>query len=307
MSTLPSYGKIYAIGHRASHRLFDGPVVIQEKVDGSQFTFGCKEGKLFMRSKGAEIYDSESAPDLFKAACRHVESLHDRDMLSNGWVYRGEVLKAPKHNVLCYERAPRNHIVLFDVDTNGMQNYTDKPGVLRSHADFLEVDCIPELYRGVVESQALLDELKGITSFLGGQQIEGFVVKNYSQFTADGKTMMGKWVSERFKEVHRKDYKAYGKSNKVDIVERIKQQFGTEARWRKSIIHLEEAGKLTNSPKDIGPLLNEIKRDVMSECHEEIRDMLMKEYQKHIERAITSGFPEWYKKQVEADVFGGEE
>jgi ATP-dependent RNA circularization protein (DNA/RNA ligase family) len=35
-----SYPSIYALGHRAIRELFDGPVVVEEKIDGSQFSFG---------------------------------------------------------------------------------------------------------------------------------------------------------------------------------------------------------------------------------------------------------------------------
>lgn len=35
-----SYPKSLNVGHKLAEKLFDGPVVIQEKVDGSQFSFG---------------------------------------------------------------------------------------------------------------------------------------------------------------------------------------------------------------------------------------------------------------------------
>ena len=35
-----SYPKVYAIGHAYLGALFDGEVVVTEKVDGSQFSFG---------------------------------------------------------------------------------------------------------------------------------------------------------------------------------------------------------------------------------------------------------------------------
>lgn len=298
--SIGSYTKIYAIGHRATHTLFDGPVVIQEKVDGSQFSFMRDAGgQLHMRSKGAIIHDSQSAPDLFKAACAHVESV--QDMLEVNRVYRGEVLKSPKHNVLRYDRHPANHIALFDVDGNGLQSYW-APAQVREEAERIGLESVPTFYEGVVEGQERLDELKGQTSFLGGQQIEGYVVKNYAQFTKDGKTLMGKWVSERFKEVDRKEYKAYG----VDVIERVRQAFATEARWRKAVQHLAEQGKIDESPKDIGLLISEVKRDVMSECKHEIMEMVFKDFEKHVRRVLVQGLPEWYKAELEKSVWENE-
>lgn len=40
-----SYPSIYAIGHKELDELFDDPVLVEEKVDGSQFSFSLtKEG-----------------------------------------------------------------------------------------------------------------------------------------------------------------------------------------------------------------------------------------------------------------------
>jgi hypothetical protein len=40
MSSWHSYSSIYALGHKALAELFMEPVLIEEKVDGSQFSFG---------------------------------------------------------------------------------------------------------------------------------------------------------------------------------------------------------------------------------------------------------------------------
>jgi hypothetical protein len=49
---ISSYSKVYNLGHRTIEQLFDGIVVAQEKVDGSQFSFGLIDGELYCRSKG---------------------------------------------------------------------------------------------------------------------------------------------------------------------------------------------------------------------------------------------------------------
>ena len=51
-----SYPSIYAVGHKYLAELFNGPVVIEEKIDGSQFSFGVYDGVLKIRSKGQEIF-----------------------------------------------------------------------------------------------------------------------------------------------------------------------------------------------------------------------------------------------------------
>jgi len=50
-----SYTKVLNIGHKALTDLFKDPVYIEEKVDGSQFSFGVLNGELTARSKSVEI------------------------------------------------------------------------------------------------------------------------------------------------------------------------------------------------------------------------------------------------------------
>jgi hypothetical protein len=53
--SVPSYGSLYAIGHRAIAEIFEDDVVIQEKVDGSQISFQIRDGEVEVRSKGAQL------------------------------------------------------------------------------------------------------------------------------------------------------------------------------------------------------------------------------------------------------------
>jgi hypothetical protein len=133
-------------------------------------------------------------------------------------------------------------------------------------------------------------------SCLGGVPVEGLVFKNYERFDQyTGKVMMGKHVSEAFKEVHQS--KKYKTSNK-DIIETLKERYRTEARWQKAAQHLREIGVLTDHPSDIGSLIQEVTQDVLTECRDEIADALFKWGWKQISRGITSGLPEWYKQKL---------
>ena len=106
---LSSYGSIFALGHKAVRDICQTPVVIQEKIDGSQISFGLleHEGKLVlsMRSKGATIYP-EAYPKDFSKAVAAIIAVQDK--LMPGWVYRGEQLNKPKHGTLAYDRVPQN-------------------------------------------------------------------------------------------------------------------------------------------------------------------------------------------------------
>jgi hypothetical protein len=134
-------------------------------------------------------------------------------------------------------------------------------------------------------------------SILGGSKIEGVVLKNYAQFGGDKKVLMGKYVSESFKEVHKKEW---GENNpkQGDIVIRLITMFKTDARWSKSVQHLFERGELENSPRDIGKLLIEVKSDIKKECTEEIKDTLYSWAIDAILRGACDGLPEWYKGRL---------
>lgn len=76
---LTSYGSPFVLGHKAIEELFDGPVVIQEKIDGSQisFTKSLQTFELEMRSKNVPIL--LSSPDkMFDCAVSVVKSVFDK-------------------------------------------------------------------------------------------------------------------------------------------------------------------------------------------------------------------------------------
>ena len=55
MNHIPSYPSIYALGHRAIAEILSSPVVIEEKIDGSQFSMCRTDGVLSCRSKGKDM------------------------------------------------------------------------------------------------------------------------------------------------------------------------------------------------------------------------------------------------------------
>jgi len=200
MNLISSYSKIYTIGHRAILDLFEEPVLIEEKIDGSQFSFGIFSGELICRSRNCLIDNNN--PGMFLKAVDTAKMIAYN--LTPEYIYRGEFLSKPKHNVLAYGRVPRDNIIIFDIDTNGLMNYMSyEDKVLECSRIGLE--CVPRLYGGKIDS---FEEFMGLLdndSCLGEQKVEGIVCKNYSRFTRDGKTVMGKFVREDFKEKHNKN------------------------------------------------------------------------------------------------------
>lgn len=305
-SKLRSYPKIWNIGHANLNNLFLGEVVVQEKVDGSQFSFGVENGKLKFRSKRSEKFLG-SNDQLFELAMETIHDIFLEGKLQEGWIYRGEAITSPKHNVLTYDRIPKGGFVLFDVDL-GLEKREPDPERLKNEGEYLGLEVVPTLYQGEIHSpEELKETFLGKESFLGGPDIEGIVIKNYEQFGSDGKMLMGKVVSEDFREKHGTDWKNKQPSRK-DVIEQIIDELRTEARWMKSVQHRREDGLLENAPRDIGPLIKEIQNDVKEEEEEYIKQVLFNHFWKKISRGIIRGMPEWYKgKLLEHQNFGEEE
>lgn len=296
---LNSYPKIYNLGHSELVDLFNGPVIVEEKIDGSQISFGVtNDDELLIRSKGCSI-DVNYPPKMFKTAVDNIMDI--RGMLVPGAIYRGEYLAKPKHNTLKYSRVPLRNIIIFDIE---IPNDTGcllfaSPSCKLETCRLLGMECVPVILSGENIGIDLLKAALTKESVLGGVKIEGVVIKplNYDLFGRDKKVIMGKHVSEEFKEVHQKEWKTNNPGRK-DSIEKIIERFRTTARWEKAFQHLRESGKIENSPKDIDALIKETQEDISEECSEEIKNLLYQEFGKEIKRRSTFGLPEWYKNKL---------
>ena len=287
-----SFPKVYALGHRYVKDLLLEEVTIEEKIDGSQFSFGLFADGLHARSKGQQLV-IDAPEKMFTKAIKTVLTL--QSLLIPGWTYRAEYLKTPKHNTLAYDRIPASHLIIFDINTSE-ETYLDYPAKA-AEAARLGLDVVPLLYYGMISKQEELIALLDRTSILGGQQIEGFVIKNYDRFGEDGKALMGKFVREDFKELNSKEWRATNPTN-GDVIGHLIQTLRTPARWDKAVQHLRDAGRLTDSPVDIGALMKEVQKDTLEECQELITKRLLQWANPKINRGIIAGLPEWYKEKL---------
>src|SRR5258708_3531918 len=309
MKAIPSYGKVLTLGSAFTENAVVGPIVMQEKVDGSLFAFGINEdGQVVMRSKRAVLTEDNYA-EMFKEVVEYTQTLYDRlrfHVPLDTYFYC-EYLQKPKHNTLKYRRIRTNHLVLFDVVEKG--KYADRER-LEKLAKIMDIEVIPEFWRGDAVSYVKEDLIKRIiettTSFLGDEIVEGIVIKNYDQTILLGGSifpLFTKYVRESFKERHEADWKIrQPKSSLQDYVE----GFRAEARWQKAVIHAREQGKLEQSPRDIGFLIKKIQEDIKEEETENIKNHLYKCFIDDILRKSVQKFPEWYKEQLLKNLNTGE-
>lgn len=287
---LPSYPKIYNLGHPWISTLFQEEVTVEEKVDGSQFSFGVIAGELVCRSKGVQL-DLDNVDKLFAPAVHTARTI--QPLLRNGWVYRGEALAKPKHNTLAYDRVPQGNIALYDV-MRAHEAYVSR-AELEGEAFVLGLEVVPLVFQGMFsgDPEQLIDRV----SFLGGAKIEGIVFKSRTQFGRDGKPMLGKYVRPDFRELNDKNWKLTN-PGPTDIRQALAAKYCTKARWHKAVQHLAERGELQNAPQDIGNLMKEVHADLDGECKQEIMEDLWNWASKEFKRAACKGLPEWYKLEL---------
>lgn len=301
MSDINSFPKIFGVGSAYIPNLFKGKVEVTEKIDGSQFSFGCTpQGQVVFRSKGCQMY-FEKFEKMFTKAVDFVIEKQEILLKNPGWFWYGEFLANPKHNILCYERTPINNIIIFGLyksDTGFASSYKKLSELANK---ILGLETVPLLYSGEVKNYEELEDLLKTPSILGKEIVEGIVIKNYQELIVLGgnpQPTFAKYVRESFKEKHQKEWVS-GK----DKVEIFIDSFRTEARWHKAVQHLKEKGLLISEPKDIGILINEIETDILAEEELNIKEKLYSLFKDQILRKAKAGFPEWYKEQLAKNSF----
>ena len=78
MKGVNSYPSVYALGHAAIKELFFDVVLVEEKIDGSQFRFGItEEGKLMIGSKNTIIQHPDENK-MFKPGTEYILSVEKK-------------------------------------------------------------------------------------------------------------------------------------------------------------------------------------------------------------------------------------
>lgn len=294
---IPSYGKVMTLGSVYTDNALNGEIIIQEKVDGSQFKFGLNAKKeVVIDSKNQAIH--VESPGMFEDGVAQV--LKNKKLIKkfepNTWFY-AEYLRKPKHNIVVYKNIPKNNIVLFDAVSEARWATREE---LEVFADALDIDIIPELWRGTIfpggytdENMEFLREFWKTTSYLEGADVEGIVIKNYGQTVLIGGNvypLFTKLVNPQFQE----KMKVSARAPKVSI-DLFIRSFANENRWRKAMEFVRDEGKLLGEPKDIGAIIQRVLKDVIEEEKENIKEWFYNHYIKNIKGAVTSGLPSWYK------------
>ena len=298
LNVYPKYSKIYDLSHREVEGFLGEQCIVEEKIDGSQFSFGVFGQDLIICSKNQRIIKGNE-PKMFLPAVKTALRLFSVVGLKPGWIYRSETLQRPKHNTLNYSRVPEGNIIIYDIDIgNGnLLQYADKA----HEAERLGLEVVPMLYSGMV-TQDLLKEIVEGESCLGGEKMEGVVIKRtwYNTiFGKDKKVLMAKYVREAFKERHQKDWKDRN-PKPSSAPKKIAEQFSTPARWAKSVQRLKEMGNYDdeNELRNIPAIIRINWHDILKEEGDEMMEILWRHHAKQIRKSCGAGIAEWFKKSL---------
>ena len=298
---IEAYPKIFTFGSKPVINILAEEHIIQEKIDGSFFAFGVIDGVLQARSKG-KMLDMDSPEKMFQKGVDYIKSIQDK--IPENYVFYCEFLNKPKHNTLEYSRVPENNLVLFGyLDPSAGFVFSELS--IEYMSGWLGVEPVRYFYNKI-RTKEDLDKLLDQNSQLGGVKIEGVVIKNYKPLLLGNVYIPvtgAKYVSERFKEVHNKNWKQ--ENTGKGKWEQFKESYRTDARWQKAIQHLRESGKLEGSPRDISLLIKEVKQDIMDEERENILSFLFKTFGDELLRESVKGLPEWYKEKLVEESFNG--
>lgn len=205
-------------------------------------------------------------------------------------------MSSARHNKLKYDRVPKGHLVLYDIQTE--DGFADE-NLIEVAAAAIGLEAVRQfsvLVAGRQMDDEMFKSLMAQGSQLGGV-CEGVVLKNYyrNDPADETKVLMAKIVSAEFREK-----KTSSMPKSTLNLDSIIDTYRTETRWEKAVQHLRDSGTIEGTPKDIGAIMAEVQRDVEEEEKENIKDLLYSKFRKPILKGVSDGVAQWYKDSLMA-------
>lgn len=263
------YHKIIRYGKDNSDIFEKGDwIVIQEKLDGSNASFGVIDGELKCWSRNKELDEHNTLEGFYN----WVHKTIDKDKLKENHIYYGEWLA--EHKVV-YEGHEKEFVLFdfYDVKTNTYTSYT----LVEYEAERLGLNIIPVFFIGKFESYEQLKSYVGKTKMngkLNGKLYgEGIVVKHFLLYKNNNHQTHVKLVSDEFSEYqpqkHHKD-----PNKRFSELELKVRNCITSARVEKHIFKLIEDGIIERdySIQDMGKLLKLLSPRIAEDIIEEELD-----------------------------------
>lgn len=289
-----------------SQREWKGPNAfwyIQEKIDGSQMSFGFVGDTLSFFNKGKII---KSGNKIFNKAMMMISEIQNK--LDSTLIYHCEVVQKKKHSTVLYNRTPEYYIILYDLQekSEGGRFFSYKK--LIKEAERVGLECTQVLYDNKIEKSdespisigsKLISEIENgnIQSCLGGTP-EGIVIKHNNFYDENLKRTLPlkyKMVTSKFREEIGLKQKKQISDN---FLENLGLNYNVVARFRKAVYRLRDSETLSeNKTENLDKLIAELDCDFDKEYENIIKSYLWCEYRDGIIKSSRTDFVSWYKTQ----------
>lgn len=263
---MKKYNKVIRYGKQGTQSAIEGNIVITEKLDGANASFGNVNGELKCFSRNRELDEKNNLRGFYQWVHENI----DVNSIKEGYLYFGEWLV--KHTIN-YPDDAYGKFYLFDICSGDSEEYRGIE-VIKVAQRFLGCELAPILYDGEFKS------LEHIQSFVGKSKIgdvgEGVVVKNYSHRNLFGEQVFVKFVSDEFAEIKQtKKHKVVSPSNELD---NFIDTYLTNARVEKMINKLVDDGIISEDYDltDMSTILRNSGSKVADDILEEELDSLIK-------------------------------
>ena len=279
---MKKYGSIPRYGKQGTRDILGTEVVVMEKLDGANASFGIIDGELKMFSRNQELNEHNTLRGFYDWVRQNVNP----NLLFPNKIYFGEWLVP--HTVQ-YSKQYHQKFFLFDIYDAHSNSYHQFDEV-ENHAAVLKIHTPQVFFQGVLKDMVDLEQYVGRSELTEIPNTgEGIVVKDY-----EGQQFV-KIVSDKFKETK---YTKQPSLDRTDIGALIDSVL-TPQRVEKLIHKKIDLGLLPTELDitDTGNVLKALSSDVVNDIFEEemhiFLDMLRKKISKKTPIVVRELLEHW--------------
>ena len=279
---MKKYDSIPRYGKQGTRDILGTEVVVMEKLDGANASFGIIDGELKMFSRNQELNEHNTLRGFYDWVKLNV----DTSKLIINTIYFGEWLVP--HSVQ-YKREAQHKFYLFDIYHSDVNEYLSSK-IVQSQAKFIGLETPRVLFEGELQDVSELQQYVGLSELTEIPNTgEGIVAKDY-----EGQQFV-KIVSDKFKETK---YTKQPSLDRTDIGALIDSVL-TPQRVEKLIHKKIDLGLLPAELDitDTGNVLKALSSDVVNDIFEEemhiFLDMLRKKISKKTPIVVRELLEKW--------------
>jgi hypothetical protein len=174
---------------------------------------------------------------------------HSSAIWNPDYVYHGEAISKPRHNVLTYKRVPRLYWICYDIYSKSEERYLSYEEK-QKECERMMIELVPRIYQNddprydsPFQTAGFILENESIPESCLGGPIEGVVFKHH-HFYKKGQYVATKRkiVRPEFKERQKVGKKAFSETmDATEFLKGIGEMFNVPARFQKGVIHLKQS------------------------------------------------------------------